>query len=142
MEVTSNGSRYFVNSSMPMASAVPPTQLPNSTGCSGGSTDADQECQQRNEGTQERESGDLSKPRFAAALLCTGVQQHNDEDKEHHDGAAVDDHLRHGNEFRAQQQIENRERAHDADERQSTRDRMLLKDQVQRRNRPRQSRRR
>ena len=41
-------------------------------------------------------------------MLLSGVQQHDDEDEQHHDGAGVDDELRGGDEFAAELQIEQR----------------------------------
>ncbi len=58
------------------------------------------------------------------------VQQHDDEDKQHHDGAGVDDHLRRGDEFAAEQQVQHRERSHDADQRKSARDGVRLHHQI------------
>ena len=45
------------------------------------------------------------------AFFAAGIQQHDHEGEEHHDGAGVDDDLRGGEELRAQQQIEHRQRA-------------------------------
>ena len=42
----------------------------------------------------------------SGVLFVACVQQHDDKDEEHHDGAGVDDDLRGGEELRAQQQIE------------------------------------
>src|SRR5262252_8243918 len=40
------------------------------------------------------------------AFLSAGVQQHDDEHEQHHDGPGVDDHLDGGDELRAQQQVD------------------------------------
>ena len=58
------------------------------------------------------------------------VQQHDDEDKQHHDGAGVNDHLGRGDEFSAQLQVQNGERSHDADQRKRAGDGMRLHHQV------------
>ena len=59
-----------------------------------------------------------------------GVQQHDDEDEQHHDRAGINDHLRGRDELRAQQQIQHRQRAHHADQRERARDRMRLHHQL------------
>ena len=49
-------------------------------------------------------------PAALGALFFSGIQQHDDEDKQHHDGAGVHDHLHRGHELRAQQQVFDRQR--------------------------------
>ncbi len=66
------------------------------------------------------------------ALLFTGVEQHDHENKEHHDRAGVNDHLHRGNEFRAQQKIFDRKGSHHRDQRKRTVDGMALYQQVDR----------
>ena len=65
------------------------------------------------------------------ALFFAGVQQHDDEDEQHHDGAGVHDDLHGGDELRAQQQVQYRERAHHHDQRQRAVDGMPLQQQIQ-----------
>src|SRR5580698_1144134 len=61
--------------------------------------EADEDC-------EKREAG-VGHPEAARELsLLAGVEQHDYEDKEHHDGASVDDQLGGGNEFSAEQKIE------------------------------------
>src|SRR5216683_2297929 len=78
----------------------------------------------------ERNAGEARELREIGALFDSGIEQHDDKDKQHHDGAAVDDDLHRGHEFRAHQQIESRQRDHDHDERECAVNRMALKDQA------------
>jgi len=68
----------------------------------------------------------------AGALLFAGIQQHDDEGEQHHDGARVDDDLRGGEELGSEQQIEDGQRGHDDDQRERAVDRMPLQQQIQR----------
>ena len=52
------------------------------------------------------------------AFFLASIQQHDDENKKHHDGAGVDDDLRESKKLRAEQQVEHGERGHDHDQRQ------------------------
>ena len=56
------------------------------------------------------------------------LKKHDHENEEHHDGAGIDDDLRHGEEIRAEQEVESGERDHDADEREGARNRVRLDD--------------
>ncbi len=51
------------------------------------------------------------------ALFAAGVEQHDDEDEQHHDRAGVDDDLGDGEKLRAEQQVEDGQRGHDHDQR-------------------------
>ena len=53
------------------------------------------------------QQGDAAAP---GALFFSGIQQHDDEDEQHHDRARVNDDLHRGHKLRAQQQIFPRER--------------------------------
>ena len=39
-------------------------------------------------------------------LFFSGVEQHDDKDEKHHDGAGVDDHLHDGDELSAEQHVD------------------------------------
>ena len=71
-------------------------------------------------------------PASLGALFFSGIQKHDDEDKQHHDGAGVHDHLHRRHEFRTQQQIFDRQRAHHHHQRQRAVDGMPLHQQVHR----------
>ena len=51
------------------------------------------------------------RPAAARSFFRSGVQQHDDKDKQHHDGAGINDHLNRGDKLRAQQQVDQRQRA-------------------------------
>ena len=55
-----------------------------------------------------------------------------DEDEQHHHRAGIDDDLHRGDEFGAQQQIDQRQRSHHHDQRQRAVDGMLLHQEVDR----------
>src|SRR5229473_5591925 len=78
----------------------------------------------------QRNSREASKLREIGALFDAGIEQHDDEDEQHHDGAAIDDDLHRGHKFRAHQQVETGERDHNHDERERAVNRMALEDQV------------
>src|SRR5260370_16203441 len=60
----------------------------------------------------QRNSSEASKFREIGALFDASIEQHDDEDEQHHDGAAVYDDLHGGHTFRAHQQIKPGERDH------------------------------
>ena len=64
------------------------------------------------------------------ALFAAGVEQHDDEGEEDHDGAGVDDDLRDGEELRAEKQVEDGERGHDDDQRKCAVDGMGLQQEI------------
>ena len=83
----------------------------------------------------DQHSGNAKQQRHPAAFgvfLLAGIQQHDDEDEQHHDGAGVNDHLHGGDELRAQQQIFHRQRSHHHHQRQRAVDGMRLHQQVDR----------
>src|SRR5208282_412076 len=62
----------------------------------------------------EDQSGDadvLGHPAAPGPFFFAGVEQHDDEDEQHHDGAGVDDDLDDGDEFGAEQQVDEGQRA-------------------------------
>jgi len=65
-------------------------------------------------------------------LLPRHVQQHDDEEEKDHDGAGVDDDLRHGGERRVEQHVEPGERAERRDEQHHAVHRVLLPDDEER----------
>src|ERR1700733_4694080 len=65
------------------------------------------------------------------ALFLPGIEQHDDESKEHHDCAGIDDDLGGSQKFCAEQEEEHSERTHDHDQREGAIDRMALQQQVQ-----------
>src|SRR5262249_6897918 len=79
---------------------------------------------QSEEGHQQRKTEILGARSYGFGVLRSGVEQHDDEDEEHHDGARVDDHLRGRDELTAQQQIEYGERHHHTDQRKRARNRL------------------
>src|ERR1700678_113767 len=80
---------------------------------------------------QRRYSERCSNPAgMRQSLFFAGIQQHDDEDEQHHDGTGVDDYLHRGDEFGAQEQINDRQRTHHHDQRQRAVDGVLLHQQV------------
>ncbi len=65
-------------------------------------------------------------------LFFAGIEQHDDEDEKHHDGAGVDDHLHDGDELGAEQQVDESQRAHDDNERERAVDGLPLNQQIDR----------
>ncbi len=118
--MTSNGSRYSVNSICPICSALPPTQLPNSTDRMVGKTPRIRNTRRATKASSNGRPAIWANQDLLVLFSDAGVQQHDDEDEQHHHRSAVDNHLRHGNELSAEKQIEDGQRAHDADQRQST----------------------
>ena len=82
---------------------------------------------QRRDAKHDRHFAALRKPLFRA-----GVQQHDHEDKQHHHRASINNDLHCRDELRAQQQIDERQRAHHHDERERAVDRVLLHQEVDR----------
>ena len=113
-----------MNSARPISCAVPPREAAEvhrrrtagSMRWTNEAEQAEERDQQRN-AEQSAPSSDWPRRRLRAR-----VQQHDDEDEQHHDGARIDDHLRGGDELGAQQQVQHRQRAHDADQRKRARD--------------------
>ncbi len=72
--------------------------------------------------------------RHAAAVSCpllnSGVEQHDDEDEQHHDRTGINDDLHGGDKLRPQQQVNHGERSHHHNQRQRAVDGMLLREQV------------
>ena len=66
----------------------------------------------------------------APGSFAAGIEQHDDEGEEHHDGARVDDDLGDGEELRAEKQVENGERSHDDDERERAVNGMGLQQEI------------
>ena len=64
------------------------------------------------------------------ALFAAGVEQHDDEGEEDHDGAGVNDDLRDGEKLRAEQQVEHGQRGHDHDQREGAVDGMGLQQEI------------
>ncbi len=64
------------------------------------------------------------------ALFAAGVEQHDDEGEQDHDGAGVDDDLSDGEELRAEQEVKHGQRGHDDDERESAVDGMGLQQEI------------
>src|SRR5271165_5382462 len=91
---------------------------------------ADHKAHYRDERQQQGQTGYLREPRFANGFLGAGVQKHNDEDKQHHDGTGINDDLRHGQKFRSQQQVQDRQRAHHPNQRQGACNRMVLHHEI------------
>jgi len=80
-----------------------------------------------------KNSGDAQDHRDVAALgalFFASIEQHDDEDEEHHDRAGVDDHLHGSHELGAQQQVFDRERSHHHHQRQGAADGVRLREQV------------
>ena len=65
------------------------------------------------------------------ALFLACIQQHDHEDKQHHNGAGVHDHLRSSQELRPKRPVQHRQRHHHDDQRERAVDRVPLKQQVQ-----------
>src|SRR5580700_9085881 len=72
---------------------------------------------QPEERKQQRNPQHLRQQRAAFAYLRAGIQQHDHEDEQDHDGAGVYYHLRGRQELRAQQQVQYGQRSHHSDQR-------------------------
>ena len=64
-------------------------------------------------------------------LFFAGVEQHDDEDEQDHDGAGVDDDLGGGEELGAERPVEDRERHHDDDEGQGAVNGVALQQEIE-----------
>src|SRR3984957_12296066 len=78
----------------------------------------------KNDGGEDSEESDDGREADArcgeaaeGALFAAGVEEHDDEDEQHHDRAGVDDDLGDGEELRAEKQVEDGEGGHNDDER-------------------------
>src|SRR5438874_13428197 len=58
-------------------------------------------CEQAGERKRQRQAAELRELGKVSPLFFAGVEKHDDEDKQHHDGAAVDDDLHGGDELRS-----------------------------------------
>ena len=88
----------------------------------------------RQQADQHGDAGDADEvggPAAVGALFLAGIEQHDDEGEEHHDGAGVDDDLGGGEELGAEQQVEHRQRTHHDDQRERAVDRVALEKEVQ-----------
>ena len=84
--------------------------------------------------TQDGYSGnadDVGGAAAVGALFLPGIEQHDDEGKQHHDGAGIDDDLGGGQKLGAQQQVEHGQRAHHHDQRERAVDGVALEQEVQ-----------
>src|SRR5215470_11703957 len=100
--------------------------------CNVGAGLGDSSCDGSGKRKGERKTGKFCNFRKVGALFFSGIQEHDDEDEENHDGAAVNDDLHSGDKFRAHQEIETRETDHNDDKRKSAVNRMLLQDEAER----------
>ena len=87
--------------------------------------------------TAPNRSGPLRRSEMTALVrlrvLVRRVQQHDDEEEQHHDRAGVDDDLNDRDERRVEQDVQTGERAERGDEQQHAVDRIALRDDEQRR---------
>ena len=65
------------------------------------------------------------------AFFLSGIEQHDDEGKQNHDGAGIDDDLGGRQELRAQQEVEHGQRAHHHNQREGAVDGVALEQKVQ-----------
>src|SRR5215470_6362511 len=82
---------------------------------------------------QHQDSGNAHQQGDAAAprpLFHPGVQQHDDEHEQHHDGPGVNDHLDSRDKLGAQKQVDQRQRRHHHHQRECAVDRVTLRQQV------------
>ena len=64
------------------------------------------------------------------AFFTAGIEQHDDKGEKHHDRARIDNDLRDGKKFSAEQQIEHGKRGHDHDQRKGAVDGMGLPQEI------------
>src|SRR5258708_20298264 len=81
------------------------------------------------ESEREREAAELCNFGKVGVLFFASVQEHDDQDEEHHNRATVDDDLHRSDEFRTHQQVETGESDHHDDYQNRAVDRMLLQNQ-------------
>src|SRR5579864_2571942 len=114
-------------------------QLANDIGCARQSSNGNFACtgvlqyDPRNQETAQQHPGNAEQDCDSAAFglfFYPGIEKHDDEDEENHNGAGVDDDLHGGDKLRAQQHVFAREGGHDRDQRQGGIDRMSLHQQV------------
>src|SRR5215470_18372176 len=86
--------------------------------------------EQPGEGKSKRQAAELGQLREVGALFLAGVQEHDDENEQHHDRAAVNDDLNSRHEFGAHEQVQAGQSDHHHDQGQRTVDRMPLQDQA------------
>src|SRR5260370_28723191 len=70
------------------------------------------EAEQAEDGCGAGETNDVGGSAAGGSLLFAGIQQHDDEDKEDHNRAGVNDHLRGGEELGPERPVEDGERHH------------------------------
>ena len=111
--MTSNGSRYWLNSVIP-SSRIASTVLVASVGgiiVATGRVAYQNQVNRFNHQDNCQANGQRSLVgQHLAGSQFLRAQQHDDEQEQHHDRAGIDRDLRHGNERRAQQQVEDRHR--------------------------------
>src|SRR5262249_3748055 len=88
--------------------------------------------QQSGQRQREREATELRELGKVGAFLFASVKKHDNEDEEHHDGAAIDYDLHGGDELGAHQQVKSGESDHHDNERQSAVNRVLLQNEADR----------
>src|SRR5271170_2555510 len=76
----------------------------------------------------ERQTSIFRELAVVGAFFDAGVEQHDHEDEEHHDGAGINDDLNCGDYFGAEQEVEHGERDHDENERQRAVNRLARED--------------
>ena len=96
-----------------------------------GARGEEDEAQEADEDGYSWDAYDVGRAAAVCALFFSGIEQHDDEGKEHHDCTGIDDDLGGSQKFGAEQQVEHGERAHDHDQREGAIDRMALQQQVQ-----------
>jgi hypothetical protein len=89
------------------------------------------ETEQAEDGRCAWEADEVGGSAAMGSLFFAGVQKHDDEDEEDHDGAGVDDDLRGGEELGTEGPVEDSERHHHNDQRESAVDGVTLQEQVE-----------
>src|SRR5271165_4478505 len=84
------------------------------------------ERQQADEYGYSRNAHDVSRVAAMGALFLPGIEQHDDEGEQDHDGAGIDNYLGGGQKLRAQEKVQHGQRAHDHNQRESAVDRVAL----------------
>src|ERR1700679_540939 len=89
------------------------------------------ECQQGDQHGYPRDADDVGGMATVGTFFRPGVEQHDDEGKQNHDSAGIDDHLGGSQELRTEQEVEHGQRAHHHNQREGAVDRVALEEEVQ-----------
>jgi hypothetical protein len=100
-------------------------------GAEGVALGEEDEAEQAEDSRCAREADEIGGTAAVGSLFFAGVEQHDDEDEEDHDGAGVHDDLGGGEELGPKRPVEDGEGHHDDDQRESAVDGVTLQEEVE-----------